>query len=445
MEVLTRGYCMILLTVLVNVIELECTTVQSLNVPYDAPAGYTVTKLTDNSKFIDLTNEISKEIFRLTEEGAIKTKRKLSELVNVGTRLSLPVKNSLTDAISDYLHINIIEADNFSFPQNKYIGTIRENGEPGSLVKIIGHLAVTNSEDKNITYSLQSENDYFAVEPVSYGNVHDNKVKALISLDREATQNYSFCLQAKSDTGDIAVTTIEIHVLDENDCIPKFQDSVLDVRTSSGPTWHSVTTVQAPDQDLNERILYSLEGSADFMIDADTGEIFSEVDYLYIGSYLLKVYATDAVGHISAPLLVHIHVENENGPLVFVPNSYHHISKRATTTISKLFEIVENSTSRDKLFSVATVQPRPASSTEEYGLISSSVDIFRQPDVTGNVYLKSGVRLDYEDPSHREIQLIFNRTNRFSPGGKTENIVAAVDQIRWVFNDNLGIIFYVPP
>ena len=418
MEMMTPGYSTILLLILVNVVELDCATVQSLNVPYDAPAGYTVTKLTDNSKFIDLTNEISKQIFHLTGDGAIKTRRKLSELVKIGTRISLPVKNSLTNSISDYLHINIVGANDFSFPQSKFIGTIRENGDPGSLVKIIGHLAVSNSEDKNITYCLQSEKDNFAVEPVSYGNLHDNKVKALISLDREIKQNYSFFLQAESETGDVAVTTIEIHVLDDNDCIPKFQDSVLDIRTSSGPTWHSVTTVKASDLDLNDKISYYLEGSSDFMIDEDTGEIFSEVDYLFIGSYLLKVYATDAVGHSSAPLLVHIHVENESGPLVFAPNSYHHISKRATTTISKLFEIVENSTSRDKLFSVATVQPRPASSTEAYGLISSSVDIFRQPDVNGNVYLKPGVRLDYEDPSHREIQLIFNRTNKFSPEGK---------------------------
>ena len=417
MEMMTPGYSVILFLILVNIRELDCAAVQTLNVPYDAPEGYTVFKLTDNSKLIDLTDKISKQIFHLTEDGAIKTRRKLTDLVEIGTKISIPVKNSLANSISDYLHINILGKVHFSFSQRKFIGTIRENEEPGSLVKIIGHLAILDSEDKNITYTLQSEKDTFALEPISYGNLHDNKVKALVSLDREAKDNYSFIVQSESDTGDISVTTIEIHVLDDNDCIPKFQDSVLDIRTNSGPTWHSVITVKAYDLDLNDKISYSLEGSSDFMIDEDTGEIFSEVDYLYIGSYLVKVYATDAVGHSSEPLLVHIHVENEIGPLVFVPNSYHHISKRATTTISKLFEIVENSTSRDKLFSVATVQPRPASSTEEYGLISSSVDIFRQPDVNGNVYLKPGVRLDYEDPSHREIQLIFNRTNKFTPEG----------------------------
>lgn len=418
MEMLIQSYWVVLLMVMVSLQKYECKTLEILNIPHDVPIGYIVTKLTDKNNVLDLTDEISKESLHQTEEGAIVTKRWLSDLDIVGKIIALPVKNTFTGAILDYLHIKIVKSDKISFPQKKYIGTIRENEESGSQVKIIGHLAITNSTFKNLSYSLQSECNCFAFETIYYGNIHDNKIKTLESFDRELTQRYSLFLQARSETGEITVTKIEVHILDENDNIPKFQHSLLEVQTNAGPTWHSIANVKAFDQDLNDKISYSMDGSADFMIDADTGEVFSEVDYLYSGSYLLKVYAVDTVGHISAPLSIHIHVESGSEPLKFIPNSYHHISKRATTTIPKLFEIVENSTSMAALFSVATVQPRPASSTEKYSLISSSVDIFRQPDVNGNVYLKPGIRLDYENPSHREIKLIFNRTNLFAPGGK---------------------------
>ena len=408
-------FLLVLMIILIITQKYEGKTEQIVNIPYNAPVGYVVTKLKDKET-VDFTNKVAEEIVHQTQDGAIQTRRKLTDLID--TSLSLPVKNSVTNVVSAYLYIRIVGSDNFSFPQKKYIGTVRENASPGSHVKIIGHLAVTDLGYKNVTYSVEPENSCFTIEHISYGNSHDNRIVALKSFDRELRQNYSFLIQAESETGKIAVTKIEIHILDENDNIPKFTHSVLEVRTTSGPSWHSVVTVSATDRDLNDRISYSMDGSGDFLIDSETGEVFSEVDYLFGGSYLLKVYASDLVGHTSAPLIIHVHVENEDGALLFMPNSYHYISKRATTTISKLFEIVENSTSVAALFSVATVQPRPASSTEAYGLISSSVDIFRQPDVNGNVFLKVGHRLDYEDPSHRDIKLIFNRTNMFSPGGK---------------------------
>ena len=411
---------LVFMVLLISLETYESKLLQSISIPHDAPVGYSLTKLNDNdaNNFIDLANENFKDLFQRTKDGAITIKRKLSDLA--GTTINVPVKNAFTNAISDILHIKIVKFDTFVFPQKKYVGTIKENKHPGSHVKIIGHLAVTDAGYKNLTYSLLSANHSFAVNYISYGNSHDNRIIALKSFDRESRQRYSFLLQAEAVTGELALTEIEVHILDDNDNIPRFQQSVLEVTATSGPNWNSIVTVEALDDDLNDRISYFLTGSGDFVIDSDTGEIFSEEDYLFVGNYLLKVYANDSAGHISDPLIIHIHVDSENSALLFMPRSYHHVSKRATTTISKLFVIVENSTSVSSLFSVATTQPRPASSTEEYGLISSSVDIFQQPDRNGNVYLKPGRVLDYEDPSHREILLIFNRTNMFSPGGKLQ-------------------------
>ena len=404
---------------LINIETYESKLLNTIHIPHNAPVGY-VTKFShkDADHFIDFSNKNVQDLFQQTQDGAIKVAKPLFELA--GVTVDLPVKGSRTDAVSEVLHIKIVKSDSFVFPEKKYIGTIKENEEPESPVKIIGHLAITDASYENLTYSLVSAKDCFDVDYVSYGSFHDNRIIALKSLDRELKQNYSIFLQAESVTGELALTEIEVHVLDVNDNIPSFVHSMLEVSAASGPHWDSVVTVKANDKDVNDRISYILEGSDEFVIDSYTGEIFPEEDYLFVGSFLLRVYANDSVGHISDPLVIHIHVESENDVLMFMPSSVHHISKRATTTIRKVFEIVENSTDtgRNALFSVATVQPRPSSSTEEYGLISSSVDIFRQPDINGGIYLKPGQRLDYEDPSHRKIMLVFNRTNRFSPGGR---------------------------
>jgi hypothetical protein len=213
-----------------------------------------------------------------------------------------------------------------------------------------------------------------------------------------------------------ASTFVEIHILDKNDIIPKFKSAEQSVQTSPDQSWGAIATVTAYDGDQNEHVTYSLKGSSEFYIDQDTGDVYSEKNYLYPGSYSVTVFATDSVGHISEPLSLNIEVLSDTLTFVSKYSTGHHLTKRATLTIKRQYDIVENSTISTSLFSVASVQPRPQA--ERYKQISASVDIFEEPNYNGQVYLKPSHSLDYEDVNHRQIVLIYNRTNLNTPEGK---------------------------
>lgn len=386
---------------------------RTVHVPHNAPVGYEVTKLLqiEAPHVIESFQGHLQNTFNVLENGAVVTKETLTGLG--GASQVLVVRNGVNDKILESLHINILQStpNHLVFQQSKYIGTIKENEKVGSHVKIIGQIKVLGCE--NVTYSLLYGSKSFSYQTMYLESTHDNVLTSLKSFNRELQGLYIAVLEGKCSSGESAVTYIDIHILDKNDIIPKFMSSDVFVRTSPDQCCSKITTIKAYDGDQNEHITYSLEDGPEFYIDSVSGDVYSEADYLYTGSYSVTVFATDSAGHISEPLSLHIDV------LGFKPqhNSSHHLTKRATLIISRQFDIVENSTISKSLFSVTSVKPRPMA--ERYSQISASVDVFEEPDFNGQVYLKRGRSLDFEDINQRQIVLIYNRTNLNRPEGKT--------------------------
>lgn len=390
--------------------------IRDVEVPHSAPAGYEVTKLihVEAPHIIESYNGDTQKLFTVQENGAVVTKDKLESFA--GTSQILVVKNGINGKVLESLHINIAQSlqNGLVFQQGRYIGTIRENENVGSIVKIIGHLSVVGCN--NVTYSLLNGSESFSVRTVFFGSTHDNIITSSKSFNREFQGLYHITLEGVCSSGGSTSANIEIHILDKNDIIPKFRSSVQTVQASPDQSWGKITTVLAYDWDQNEHITYSLQDSSEFYIDPDSGEIYSENDYLCPGSYSVTVFAIDSVGHISKPLTLYIAVEDDS--LKFKPRQSigHRLTKRATLTIKRQFDIVENSSISTALFSITSVQPRPQA--ERYRQVSASVDLFQEPDYNGQVYLKPGKKLDYEDTSQRQIVLVYNRTNLNTPEGK---------------------------
>lgn len=343
--------------------------------------------------------------FVLTEEGVHSDSpgagKYSSRSSNDGDQISQRIKTS-DDLSSPF------------FQHSKYIGTISENEPVGTSVNIIGH--ITACCKNSPSYSLESEMKYFNLNTVYFGNEHNNILVSRHSFDREITDLYRVRLKAHCSNGHTAETVIEVHILNKNDNVPQFNQAALVIETSTDQSWGKIATFSAQDLDQNDRIIYTIEGNMEFFIDSDTGDLYAENDYLFQGSYDLKVFASDSAGHISEPLDVHIIAESD----VLKYRSFHNpgshqLSKRATTTIARAYDIVENSTTTSELFSVASVKPRPPA--EKYALVSASVDMFLPPNNDGSVYLKPGMKLDYEDENQREILVIFNRTDLNTPEG----------------------------
>ena len=409
--------------------------IRTVQVPHNVPIGYEISKLflKEAPHVIESCDGDLNNVFNVYENGAVVTKNKLNNLV--GLSQVLVVKNEINDKVLESLHINIVQSQHhLVFQQSKYIGTIKENERKGEQVKIIGHLIVLDC--KNVTYSLLNGSESFEVRTVSFGSTHDNVITSLKSFNREIQDLYMITLEGKCSSGKSASSVLEIHILDKNDIIPKFKSAVQSVETLPDQSWGKITTVTAYDGDQNEHITYTLKGSEELYIDQDTGDVYSEKDYLYPGSYSATTFATDSVGHVSEPLSLHVEVQSNT--LTFVPkySKGHHLTKRATVTIQMPYDIVENSSVSKSLFSVASVKPRPLA--ERYKQISASLDIFEEPDYNGQVFLKPGYSLDYEDVNHRQIVLIYNRTNMNTPEGKIPSSPPS-------FNMILTDIFNVQP
>ena len=393
----------------------ESKTIKNITVPHNAPDGYFVTLIPHSLPhcYIETSFTQFPRYFTHLSDGSLVTKGDISNLN--GSEIPVIVKSLDSHETTFNLHVHEVSA---VFHQNHYIGTIYEHEKVGSEVHIVGHVSLFSQ--MNATYRILTGEQLFELETEFLGSSsHNNKLLSKQSFDRETQSLFKVRVEGRLSDSQSAETVIEVHVLDINDNAPKFRQPSITVYASPDQTWGSITTLTASDPDLDDQLRYSLEDDSKFFIDPDTGELYSIADILEHGHHVVKAYAMDKAWHQSEAVSVHIIVQSDT--LKFKPKLSHHISKRAITTIRKTFEIVENRTSFSSLFSVASVQPRPMSSMEVYELVSASVPLFRRPDINGNVYLKAGERLDYEDPTHRNIELVFNRTNPNMPNGKLDS------------------------
>ncbi|XP_077559071.1 dachsous cadherin-related 1 [Haemaphysalis longicornis] len=156
-------------------------------------------------------------------------------------------------------------------------------------------------------------------------------------LDREAQAEYRLAVRA-TDLGVPARTgscTLVVHVLDENDEAPRFEQALYSARVAEDAAPNtSVLAVRAHDPDLGPPVRYSLANETDalFRIDSDTGLLTTTglLDRERRGAHTLEVLATDGGRHWArARVQVSVVDVNDNAPRFLEFPYMAHVSPQA--------------------------------------------------------------------------------------------------------------------
>ena len=107
-------------------------------------------------------------------------------------------------------------------------------------------------------------------------------LKSIVSMDRESVSEYSLTIQAVDHGNPLSMRTtivLSIHVTDENDNSPEFEQSIYNINVRERASLSTVVIwIQAQDEDegRNAEISYTLIGSGEvnkyFSLNRNTGE-----------------------------------------------------------------------------------------------------------------------------------------------------------------------------
>ncbi|XP_025029327.1 protocadherin gamma-B1-like [Python bivittatus] len=186
-------------------------------------------------------------------------------------------------------------------------------------------------------YQLTASNHFSLEVQSSHNGVKSAKLVLERSLDREEQSVYDLILTAVDGGEPIKSGTLQIHifVLDANDNVPVFSQSVYEINVKENmPKGSTIATVTAIDLDegINGEIKYSFQkitkkDSQKFMLNSTSGEIIlvGSLDFETSSSYEFEVQAMDGGGLSDRSKVVILVTDlNDNAPdlaIAFVINS----------------------------------------------------------------------------------------------------------------------------
>ncbi|XP_071177027.1 neural-cadherin-like isoform X2 [Mytilus edulis] len=379
-----------------------CDRVSKLHVPHLTPPDSVIITISSLAGIPSLVNQQELSgIFDLSDT-EFKSKGDLSGFL--GGTFDIIIKS---DVHTSEQHHLLVKVDNssklFSFSHHQYFASVLENSARHTKLDVIGDLFVNCDTDVSLRF-VSGMGDKFYVKRHKNGAKQGVEIYTNGPLDREKKDSYSLLLQAKSLDGKIAQTVIHVYIQDENDEIPEFNQTKYTTNIPAGlSVGSSILKVHAIDKDIGT-ISYHLEGTTDFSINPISGDIILSSNSYSVNDHKFRVVATDQGGLKSS---ANIQINILPGNLKFIP--HHHLSKRSVNRLERSFENFENEGKSKPLFSISS-QPTPSTGIEQYHLIESTVDMF-QVDTRGNIFVKEGHTLNYEEASHRSIIMQFNITN----------------------------------
>ncbi|XP_043106959.1 protocadherin beta-7-like isoform X37 [Puntigrus tetrazona] len=228
------------------------------------------------------------------------------------------------------------------FPNERINFEIRESAAKGQRFRL--HEAHDSDIGRNAvnSYSLE-RNNHFVL------NVHDTadggKYAELVlekELDREQQKEIDMILTA-TDGGSpqrSGTAVIHITVLDANDNVPVFSESVYKVTLAENtPSGTEIIRVSATDADEgpNGEVTYEFSRISDkavklFSIDKTTGQIvvIGEIDYEKVKKYEMGIYAQDTFGLSStAKVIIDITDVNDNPPRIILKSLNNPVSENS--------------------------------------------------------------------------------------------------------------------
>ena len=230
------------------------------------------------------------------------------------------------------------------FTASNYYGLIRETSPPGTSVNFANTISCTDLDDSadglsTVFTLLSSAGDTLDESfPLS---IHQTTgvITALVSLDLETTDRYSFTVMCSDSAGNTESAGVTVDLTPYNDFAPKFNGTPYVVTIQEGVNENSIIfSVVATDEDLSDynTITYSIVSGNDvgiFSIDPISGVIrnIQDIDFEQASHYLLNVSAEnvipvgDASGSPSlasfTDLTINVTDINDNSPVISPPSA----------------------------------------------------------------------------------------------------------------------------
>ncbi|XP_021070347.1 protocadherin-3-like [Mus pahari] len=240
------------------------------------------------------------------------------------------------------------------FPDREMLLKIPENAQPGTVFPLKAALDPDIGSNTVQNYTV-SPNLHFHV--ITRSRTDGRKYPELVldrALDREEQSELTLILTALDGGAPprSGTTTVHIEVVDINDNVPQFMQSLYEVQIlENSPIGALVVTVSARDLDsrIYGDVAYSLfqgDGvSQPFVIDKVTGEIrlSKELDFEEISRYNIEIAATDG-GDLSGKCTVVIQVldVNDNAPELTIRKLTVPVPENSAETVVAVFSVFDS-------------------------------------------------------------------------------------------------------
>ena len=223
-----------------------------------------------------------------------------------------PGRSSTT---SVYIEVNDTNDNSPIFEQTSYTVSVSENVEVQSVVlQVTATDSDTSAVNSDIRYEIlpPEQGSGAPIDPLPESpldptaelpfviNPQTGEISLIDSLDFEATQQFSFTVQA-TDTGSPTMTgtaLVVVKVTDANDNVPQFVNTPYMLVLNESELISNVLAVSAVDADsgTNGEVTYSVRDTDQFIIDGSTGVIslVNTLDYESQPSLNFTVIASDS-------------------------------------------------------------------------------------------------------------------------------------------------------
>lgn len=219
--------------------------------------------------------------FNIQDNGVVTVSRKLDR--EDLTRYQLTIRAEDTGGLSSSATVNVKVSDlNDKNPEfDDHIMPYAFNVDEGKANAYVG-LVHAHDADEGINALVS----YFLPDDVPFTiNVSNGEIRTKSALDFETQSSYKFTVTAKDGAPEPrhGTATVMVSVNDVPDEVPKFTDTLIEVKVPENIPNYRLATVQAFDADTIKQITYTLRsGRTDlFKVEAKSGEVktISNLDY----------------------------------------------------------------------------------------------------------------------------------------------------------------------
>lgn len=253
--------------------------------------------------------------FNIQDNGVVTVSRKLDR--EDLTRYQLIIRAEDTGGLSTSATVNVKVTDiNDKNPEfDDHIMPYAFNVDEGKANAYVGMVHAHDADE-----GINAKVSYFLPEDVPFTiNTNSGEIRTTNALDYETQSSFKFIVTAKDGAAEPRHGTamVMISVNDVPDEVPKFIDTLIEVRVPENIPNYRLTTVRAYDADTIKQITYTLRhGRNDlFKVDAKSGEVktISNLDYEDEMRHELIVGTLENDGdEDGATVKIIVHVEDRN-------------------------------------------------------------------------------------------------------------------------------------